>query len=55
MPEPLEEFIERLSTPLAEALVQFGYSFVAERESDTSRIFEFISADAPNLEVRIDK
>ena len=54
MPET-EDFIVKLSTPLAEALSLFGYWLTEERVSDTAIIFEFTSQDAPRLEVRIDK
>lgn len=50
-----EDFIKSLSDPLAEALNQFGYWFSAEKDTETQKIFEFTSADAPSLEVRIDK
>jgi len=51
----LEDFIERLNSPLAEALGNFGYWMTEERDTDTQKIFEFISVDAPRIEVRIDK
>ena len=50
-----EEFIKSLSTPLAEALVQFGYWMTEERDTETQKIFEFTSQDAPRMEVRLDK
>lgn len=53
--DEFEEFIKKLSSPLADALAQFNYSFTAEeRESDTAIIFEFTSQEAPRIEVRID-
>ena len=53
--ESIESFVEHLSEPLAKALSQFGYSMVGERKKDGQLIFEFISQDAPRLEMRIGK
>jgi len=51
---PIENFIEKLNEPLAEALANFGYYFASESEKDGQRIFEFRSSEAPRMEVRID-
>ena len=53
--KPLEDFLKKLSSPLAEALGQFDYYFAAESVTDTERIFEFLSADNPRIEVRIER
>ncbi len=55
MDDRLEEFIKKLSPPLADVLEKFGYSVNDERVADGQKIFEFTSSDAPRIEVRLDK
>jgi hypothetical protein len=53
--KPIHKFIERLNEPLAICLANFGYYFASESEKDGQMIFEFLSEEAPRMEVRIDK
>jgi len=55
IPQTIDDFIESLSTPLANCLVNYGYWLTGESTTDTQIVFEFTSSKAPRMEVRIDK
>jgi len=54
-PFDFEAFLDKLSDPLAEALIIFNYRQPDKRKIDGGISFTFLSDEAPRIEIRIDE